>query len=584
MASTFIKLPPEAGGGGGGAVDSFNARTGNVVSQAGDYSATLITNSPSGNIGATTVQGAINELDSEKQATITASNNQYIYQNNSGVIEGVPGLFRDLTTGGMNLNLPIEPNNGSAGIGINTTQVDFEPLVNSPNESYNFHNNQVNVDPNNSGLQIGTAARLITFINNSLNHVNTSDIGEIAFIQNYFNVGNGTDPISIRGFAYSYGFGDINPNVTINGPIQGYGFQPVIDSGAIIDASVYANPFYDFATVNEPIGFYTSFSASPTLSEINNNANYTGLNLNPTVTTFTGNASFTGIGIAGNLGTFGTGSVTGINISPTVTSVTNATGLTINMSNVTGTNVKAMEITGDVSINGALSFTGALSIGELTAYHSENIVDGGGTPTSLHSLISAPIVPDNATIANADTIGVNTASLMQFGSNSTVTTNLVGIAALGLPAVVMTETGSSVDLVTGATFAISLDMTSTGGTIDQVSLCRSVAVPNGITTVTNLIGYEFTLPFGDPGTNTWAFYSDVDVPSYYAGSILVGPNDTPTNNSVGIELSGTTKALLLTRVTTTERNALTAVNGMLIYNTTNHKLEVYANGAWDPLH
>lgn len=74
MASTYIKLPPDASGGGPSAgVDSFNGRDGVVVSQAGDYSAGIVSNTPAGNISATNVQDAIDELDSEKQATITGA-------------------------------------------------------------------------------------------------------------------------------------------------------------------------------------------------------------------------------------------------------------------------------------------------------------------------------------------------------------------------------------------------------------------------------------------------------------------------------------------------------------------------------
>lgn len=56
-------------------VNTVFGRTGTVVATAGDYTATQITNTPAGNIAATTVQAAINELDTEKQpadATLTA--------------------------------------------------------------------------------------------------------------------------------------------------------------------------------------------------------------------------------------------------------------------------------------------------------------------------------------------------------------------------------------------------------------------------------------------------------------------------------------------------------------------------------
>ena len=50
-----------------GGVTSFESRTGAVVSASGDYTASEVTNVAAGNIAATDVQAAINELDSEKQ-------------------------------------------------------------------------------------------------------------------------------------------------------------------------------------------------------------------------------------------------------------------------------------------------------------------------------------------------------------------------------------------------------------------------------------------------------------------------------------------------------------------------------------
>lgn len=69
MASQYVKLPlTGGGGGGGGAVDSFNGRTGVVVSQIGDYSAATVSNTPAGSVSATDVQAAINEIDADRVA------------------------------------------------------------------------------------------------------------------------------------------------------------------------------------------------------------------------------------------------------------------------------------------------------------------------------------------------------------------------------------------------------------------------------------------------------------------------------------------------------------------------------------
>lgn len=50
-----------------------------------------------------------------------------------------------------------------------------------------------------------------------------------------------------------------------------------------------------------------------------------------------------------------------------------------------------------------------------------------------------------------------------------------------------------------------------------------------------------------------------------------------------LDLTSTIGALLLTRMTTTQRDALTAVNGMVLYNSTLNKFQGYENGAWTSL-
>ena len=54
--------------------------------------------------------------------------------------------------------------------------------------------------------------------------------------------------------------------------------------------------------------------------------------------------------------------------------------------------------------------------------------------------------------------------------------------------------------------------------------------------------------------------------------------------SSNVLVEGTTTALVLSRLTTTQQNALTGVNGMIIYNTSTNKFRGYAGGAWVDLH
>ncbi len=245
---------------------------------------------------------------------------------------------------------------------------------------------------------------------------------------------------------------------------------------------------------------------------------------------------------------------------------------------------KAANFKGDVSIDGALSFTGGLSIGALSSFANVDISGYPGGVNSIDTLITSPTIADNTTL-NTDLLAVNTAMLLTIGSNVTATSSFLGYTALGLPAVLSMGIGSTIDRVTGASFALSLDGAAAGGTVDEVDLCRSLAIPNGVTTVNKLYGYKFDLPFGDPGTTTWGLYSTpTTAHNFVAGDLVIGDVDVPTNSSVGLELNSTTKAILSSRMTTIERDALTAVNGMVLYNTDTDKLQVRAAGVWVDLH
>lgn len=683
-------------GGGGSGVSSVNGYTGAVTLAKADIGLANVDNTADANKPVSTAQAAAdaavqayaiqraNHTGTQDISTVNSGGNfnQLLQLDGTGVVVAVSNYGIN-SNGGLNAVATVEPND-LGGQQFELLSLNIEPLQDSPNETWNIRQLQVQSDPTDTGFNIADTGTAIRLYNNSIAHLASGDIGEVNFFSNYFNIGNGTDPINARGMSYMYGFGEFNSGVTITGPLQGYGFQPVADAGAAFGPSSYVNVFYDFPTFNVEVPSYTSFAAAPTIAEQRNNSGYTGLNINPTINQFNGNSGVTGIGIAGTYAAFGTGGFTGLNVNPAVAQTKYAAGINVDMSNVTpypgavseltiqdieyvwnspgdndaysieyvddvtaGSeyvtiagqsitihmesgvstatqvkaawdanlsavgaatatiigvasnpqvaaaaanftggenvgNVKAAIFTGNVQITGSLSFSGGLSIGTLNAYGNYPIVNGTGSPTSTHMLITAPTLAANQTRTMADYIGVNTAMLVDIGDNSTVTTAFLGMAALGLPAVAKIGASASVDRMSGATFAVSLDPGGgAGGSIDTLDLCRALALPNGVTAINKLRGFTMDLPFGDPGTTTHGVYISPAVNNYFAGMMKIGGgSDVVTNSSVLVEFESTTKAVRLPRMTTTQRDAMTPLDGMLIFNTTTSTLQYYDGSAW----
>ncbi len=89
--------------------------------------------------------------------------------------------------------------------------------------------------------------------------------------------------------------------------------------------------------------------------------------------------------------------------------------------------------------------------------------------------------------------------------------------------------------------------------------------------------------FGEAsGSDSFVFGNSSSATS--ATTIVLGDNIIGTEaNTVyvpSLHLENPLGYLLLNRITTTDRNALTAVNGMIIYNTTDNKFQGYENGSW----
>jgi hypothetical protein len=123
----------------------------------------------------------------------------------------------------------------------------------------------------------------------------------------------------------------------------------------------------------------------------------------------------------------------------------------------------------------------------------------------------------------------------------------------------------------------SMPTIQAGQTVTNMSVFAITApIVNG--TLTNFAGFKITDKTG-PGTNIAFHHVGTNAHSRFQGKVMMGSNTAPAT-SAALELSSTTGALLLPRMTTTQQNALTAVNGMIIYNTTTGKIQGREGGAW----
>jgi YD repeat-containing protein len=90
------------------------------------------------------------------------------------------------------------------------------------------------------------------------------------------------------------------------------------------------------------------------------------------------------------------------------------------------------------------------------------------------------------------------------------------------------------------------------------------------------------LEFRDVNNSTNFMTAEPGLPAatiYADSSGHVGITGAPAT-SAALEIESTTGALLVPRMTQAQRTALTAVNGMIVYDTTNNAFYFYENGAW----
>ena len=153
---------------------------------------------------------------------------------------------------------------------------------------------------------------------------------------------------------------------------------------------------------------------------------------------------------------------------------------------------------------------------------------------------------------------------------------------------------SQVDVGSGKTLPVQRTMllgtsvpSGSGGTITEHVVLEILGLPSfgGSVTCPTKIGIQDSTllgqNFSDGATDTWGIrWRDVNSEHYLARLALNTTSLKVANASVGLELEGVDKAVLFSRMTTTEKNALTALAGMLVFDTTLSQLSYYDGAVW----
>jgi len=148
--------------------------------------------------------------------------------------------------------------------------------------------------------------------------------------------------------------------------------------------------------------------------------------------------------------------------------------------------------------------------------------------------------------------------------------------------------GASSTLVSLVSADTLTNKTLTAPTIASITNGGTVTIPSGADTLVartstdTLTNKTLTSPtITGTGAIAGTFTGNIDgivggtTPAAVTGTAISGTS---------IAVTGTAGAMTLNTVTTTQRNALTAAVGMIVYNSTTSKIQAYAGSAWVDLH
>lgn len=589
-------------------VTSFNTRTGAVTLTAAD------------------VDGALG----------LGASNAFVFTDTSINLITYSDWSLDPVTQMSNVGLNYAPNNLGVSPQSFAWNVNIAPLQDSPNDSIIIQNVSSNLDSSAAGFNFGGNGQAATLLNGGYNYGgNGATVGLLRHVNFFSGLGNGTDPGTFQGFQTFANSVSVAANITVKGGWQGYDFNLNINSSAIADSTFNVLWLTDFSQIAVDTYGYQGLVCQPNISKIKNNHNFNGAQINPTIIDLEGNAGYFGYQANGTLTNTGASGVQGFNFNAQIASVP-ATANIIAFSafnQITTMAATAQYIGNSISptistlnggytafqsypqITGAGAATASLyngGMGQVTGVANPSVMNLNGlTGDNIQSQFAADNVHMNIggsmTPTNSAPGGIQIQHVLFTSYDQTGAGTITGTDVLCNVLSPQVNFGTITDHLTLGPDGLGFGMvgfagqTGGHGTIDLLSSVIPTAIFADDFTLgefRNVNAYIINAGYSGVTTKCTAFYHEVAGAGLFAvshwGLRVVTPlienyvesmafgtvSQKVTNPSVAIELGGNSRAFVNLNVTTTEKNALTALPGMQVFDTTLSQLSYYNGTTW----
>jgi len=159
----------------------------------------------------------------------------------------------------------------------------------------------------------------------------------------------------------------------------------------------------------------------------------------------------------------------------------------------------------------------------------------------------------------------------------------LGLGVGGFVGQIAAAAGKTVSLINYVSAGASIPESSTGGVIENLNLFNALGVlpAGGTLGITNQRAFHYATNASTLATNSWGVcIEDASSENYFAKSVVIGGLTQKVSSAeVALEVADK-KAFMPGKMTTTEKLALTAIAGMMVYDTTLNQISYYNGSGW----